>query len=129
VSPSVVQIAASVNDSGSIDEETSVQSGTGFVWDVAGHIVTNYHVVQGAKFLAVQFASGDVRKASIVDFTRKIDDRMPVVLEQFDLWLSGTAGTESLKPAREDTLQMWPVSRKMNRVGNDDDPKLIEAIQ
>ena len=28
-----------------------------------------------------------------------------------------------------DILQMWPVSRRVNRVGNDDDPKLIEAIQ
>ena len=25
--------------------------------------------------------------------------------------------------------QMWPVSRKMNRVGNDNDPTLIDALQ
>ena len=31
--------------------------------------------------------------------------------------------------APEDMLQMWPVSRQVNRVGNDDDPKLIEAMQ
>jgi putative SOS response-associated peptidase YedK len=62
-------------------------------------------------------------------FTSKIHDRMPVMLEQFEPWLAGTAGAEVLKSAPEDKLQMWPVSRKVNRVGNDDDPKLIEAMQ
>ena len=65
-SPSVVQVVATPSDSGSDDDDTSVQSGTGFVWDAAGNIVTNYHVVQGAKSVAIQFASGDARKASIV---------------------------------------------------------------
>ena len=63
------------------------------------------------------------------DLTRKIHDRMPVVLEQFEPWLTGTAVAEVLKPAPEDMLQMWPVSRKVNWVGNDNDRKLIEAIQ
>jgi putative SOS response-associated peptidase YedK len=54
---------------------------------------------------------------------------MPVVLEQFEPWLTGAAGAEVLKPAPENMLQMWPVSRKVNRVGNDNDPTLIDAIQ
>ena len=66
VSPSVVEVADSADDSDSDDEGTAVKTGTGFVWDAAGHIVTNYHVVQGAKVLAVKFASGEVRKGSIV---------------------------------------------------------------
>jgi S1-C subfamily serine protease len=66
VSPSVVQVVDSQDDSGSNGEEISVKTGTGFVWDAAGHVVTNYHVVQGAKDLAVKFASGETRKASIV---------------------------------------------------------------
>jgi S1-C subfamily serine protease len=65
-SPSVVQVADSADDSDSNDEETVVKTGTGFVWDTAGHVVTNYHVVQGAKVLTVKFASGGVRKAFIV---------------------------------------------------------------
>jgi S1-C subfamily serine protease len=73
VSPSVVQISASVNDADATDEGGGVQIGTGFVWDAAGHIVTNYHVVRGAKYLAVQFASGDVRKASIVGVAPNYD--------------------------------------------------------
>ncbi len=65
------------------------------------------------------------------DLTRKIHDRMPVVLsvKQLPLWLAGAAGTELLKPAPENTLRMWPVSRKVNRVGNDNDPKLVEPLQ
>lgn len=42
---------------------------------------------------------------------------------------SGRAGTEVLKPAPGAMLQMWPVSRPVNRVGNDSDPTLIDAIQ
>jgi putative SOS response-associated peptidase YedK len=64
-------------------------------------------------------------------FTRRIHDRMPVVAapEQSEGWLTGVAGTELLKPAQEDMLQMWPVSRKVNRVGNDSAPTLIDAIR
>ena len=63
--------------------------------------------------------------------TRQIHDRMPVVIapEQFEPWLTGVSGTELLKPAPEDMLQMWPVSRKVNRVGNDSDPTLIDVIR
>lgn len=80
--------------------------------------------------------TGETRKTCTIivtaanNLTRNIHDRMPVVLgvEQFRPWLAGVGGTELLKPAA-DILQMWPVSRRVNRVGNDDDPKLIEAIQ
>jgi S1-C subfamily serine protease len=76
VSPSVVQVAgaaASADQSVSGDDETSVQSGTGFVWDAAGHIVTNNHVVQGTKMLAVRLASGEVGRASIVGVAPSYD--------------------------------------------------------
>lgn len=64
-------------------------------------------------------------------FTTQIHDRMPVVPapEQFQPWLTGTAATELLSSAPKDMLQMWPVSRRVNRVGNDNDPKLVDAIQ
>lgn len=66
VSPSVVQVVDSADDNDSSDEGTEVKTGTGFVWDAVGHVVTNFHVVQGAKALTVQFASGEVRQAAIV---------------------------------------------------------------
>ena len=33
-------------------------SGSGFVWDDEGHIVTNWHVIQGAKKIEVTFVGG-----------------------------------------------------------------------
>jgi S1-C subfamily serine protease len=66
VSPSVVQVADTADDNDSNDEEISVKTGTGFIWDAAGHVVTNYHVVQGGKDLTVKLASGEIRKASVV---------------------------------------------------------------
>src|SRR5260370_40435588 len=38
-------------------------------------------------------------------------------------------GTELLKPAAEDRLRMWPVSRRVNKTGTgDDDPGLIGEV-
>src|SRR5205085_8336894 len=37
--------------------------GSGFVIDKAGHIVTNYHVVQGASDVQVSFSNGERLKA------------------------------------------------------------------
>jgi len=46
--------------------------------------------------------------------TRQIHERMPLVIapEQFEPRLTGVAGTELLKSAPEEMLQMWPISRK-----------------
>ena len=69
VSPSVVQVVArhAAGESLQPDAEGGgAASGTGFVWDPAGHIVTNDHVVQGAESVAVRFASGQVLRATIV---------------------------------------------------------------
>ena len=40
--------------------------GSGFVYDSAGHVVTNYHVVQGASRVEVSFSNQDTVKATIV---------------------------------------------------------------
>jgi putative SOS response-associated peptidase YedK len=64
------------------------------------------------------------------DFVSPIHDRMPVLLEpdQFAQWLAGEAGTEILVPAATDRLRVWPVSRRVNKVGNGEDPTLIEEV-
>jgi 2-alkenal reductase len=41
-------------------------SGSGFVWDAEGHIVTNNHVVQGADEVQVTFSDGTVAVAEVV---------------------------------------------------------------
>jgi putative SOS response-associated peptidase YedK len=61
----------------------------------------------------------------------KIHDRMPVLLspDQFEPWLSGTAGTEILKPAADSMIVMRPVSRRVNSSRADaNDATLIEAV-
>ncbi len=47
---------------------SSAQEGTGsgFVWDDRGHIVTNYHVIQNADQVLVTFASGATYEALVV---------------------------------------------------------------
>jgi putative SOS response-associated peptidase YedK len=65
------------------------------------------------------------------ELTRPIHDRMPVVLDKADVrrWLGGVAGIELLKPAAEDRLRMWPVSRRVNKTGTgDDDPTLLDEV-
>jgi putative SOS response-associated peptidase YedK len=56
---------------------------------------------------------------------------MPVLLqrEDFPHWLAGSAGPEILKPAPDDYLQVWPVSRRVNSSrAPSDDQTLIEQI-
>jgi S1-C subfamily serine protease len=67
VSPSVVQVVAqSAANPLSEENEGGAASGTGFVWDDAGHVVTNNHVVQNASQVAVRFASGEAARAEVV---------------------------------------------------------------
>jgi putative serine protease PepD len=40
--------------------------GSGFVYDAAGHVITNYHVVEGATSLTVTFADGSTYDATVV---------------------------------------------------------------
>jgi putative SOS response-associated peptidase YedK len=60
--------------------------------------------------------------------TGRIHNRMPVMIENAHVrpWLDGAEGTELLKSAREDLLQVWPVSKRVNRPRNDEDVSLIE---
>jgi putative SOS response-associated peptidase YedK len=66
------------------------------------------------------------------DFTRPIHDRMPVLCgrQDHDAWLNGKAGVELLRPAPNDLLRMWPVSKRVNVSGQgDDDPGLVEPVE
>ncbi|MDO9428262.1 MAG: trypsin-like peptidase domain-containing protein [Methylobacterium sp.] len=80
-SPSVVHVFAQAaaqgrallgveSDEGGEQEGSGSQTGTGFVWDAAGHIVTNNHVVaaaaQGGGSISVRLSSGSVVTARIV---------------------------------------------------------------
>ncbi len=54
-------------------EEVESGSGSGFLWDNRGHIVTNYHVVRGAKSLTVQLYDGRTLPARIVGVAPRKD--------------------------------------------------------
>jgi putative serine protease PepD len=69
--PGVVQItstaAASENPSLFPYEQAPQQAlGSGFVIDKAGHIVTNYHVIEGADQIEVSFSNRDNMRATLV---------------------------------------------------------------
>lgn len=58
VSPSVVAISVASN--------AGFSSGSGFVIDKDGHIVTNYHVVEDATAIEVNFLDGTIVRAEVV---------------------------------------------------------------
>jgi 2-alkenal reductase len=58
VSPSVVAIQVTSN--------VGFGSGSGFVIDTEGRIVTNYHVVEGAEDIQVNFVDGTIVRAEVV---------------------------------------------------------------
>ena len=78
-SPSVTNVATSslksvveitVSSSGGFDPYGGRQQqealGSGFVYDSAGHIITNDHVVDGAQSITVRFSNGQTFKATLV---------------------------------------------------------------
>jgi S1-C subfamily serine protease len=58
VSPSVVAI--------SVASDVGFGNGSGFVVDTEGHIVTNFHVIEGANEIEVNFVDGTIVRAEIV---------------------------------------------------------------
>jgi S1-C subfamily serine protease len=79
-SPSVVQVVAQ-RDSGrgaggffnEDGEEQGEGSGTGFLWDSAGNVVTNAHVVEGADRVAIRTEAGNIIDARIVGVAPNYD--------------------------------------------------------
>jgi putative serine protease PepD len=64
--PSVVDIAA-------VDSSTSGDTGTGFLIDSRGHVLTADHVVAGAKSVTVKFQGGTTVSAQVVGQDRSTD--------------------------------------------------------
>ena len=77
VNPSVVNVTVLSSSANAIPENERppdldpngllpVSSGSGFVWDLDGHIVTNNHVVEGADEVQITFSDGTVSVAEVV---------------------------------------------------------------
>lgn len=73
VENSVVQITSKVSTinpyiiiNGMPLESQSTRLGSGFVYDAEGHIITNHHVVAGAKEVDVRFVDGNIYSAKVI---------------------------------------------------------------
>lgn len=53
--------------------ETRQGAGSGFLWDRNGHVVTNFHVIQGAERIQVRMNDGDAIEATYVGGTQDYD--------------------------------------------------------
>jgi 2-alkenal reductase len=72
--PSVVYIFTENAVSGVFGERELRQgAGSGFLWDREGHIVTNFHVIEGARRIQVRLDSGDAAEATYVGGTPDYD--------------------------------------------------------
>ncbi len=64
--PGVVNITTAATSAGLFGEESaSGGSGSGFVIDKLGHILTNYHVIEGAETVQVTLSDGTTREATV----------------------------------------------------------------
>jgi len=90
VSPSVVSIsvAGTATSLNGFEEEFG-SSGSGFVIDQQGHIVTNFHVVDGADEIVVNFLDGTIVRAEVTG----LDPDSDIAVIRVDL------PAERLKPA------------------------------
>lgn len=61
----------------SINDELPIGSGSGFVYDTQGHIVTNNHVVEDGVVFEVVFADGNRRRAEVIG--RDVDSDLAVI--------------------------------------------------
>jgi S1-C subfamily serine protease len=73
VEPSVVHIQAVQEQAGGRFIGRTYPSGSGWVYDEHGHIVTNNHVVESATEIRVKFADGSERDARLVGGDPKTD--------------------------------------------------------
>ena len=82
--------------------------GSGFVWDAAGHVVTNFHVIQGASSARVTLADGSTWPAS---FVGGAPDRDLAVLRIFPTG-------RTLRPILVGTSKDLLVGQKVFAIGN-----------
>ena len=83
-------------------------TGSGFVWDDRGHIVTNYHVIQGADSCAVTLPDGSTYDARLVNYWEDKD----IAVLRID------APPEKLVPIAVGTSKDLRVGQKVFAIGN-----------
>jgi S1-C subfamily serine protease len=91
-------------------EEVPAGSGSGFVWDKEGHVVTNFHVIQNARSLMVTLQDQSVHEASV----RGVEPRKDIAVLKID------APADKLVPIRlpADKKLRLDVGQKAIAIGN-----------
>jgi 2-alkenal reductase len=148
VSPSVVHVFArpSGRDLAQQEEEGpggggGVQSGTGFIWDAAGHVVTNNHVVQGARPVTIRLSSGEIIPAEVVGTAPNYDlavlrlgrvGRMPPAIaigSSGDLKVGQTALAIGNPFGLDQTLTTGVISALQRRLPTAEGREIADVIQ
>lgn len=83
-------------------------TGSGFLWDHFGHVVTNYHVIQNGQTFSVTLADGTTHEARVVG----IEPRKDLAVLHFD-----TTGLD-LKPLPVGRSETLLVGQKVLAIGN-----------
>ncbi|MFM7260044.1 MAG: S1C family serine protease [bacterium] len=73
VEPSVVHVSTMMSMQRRNFTAPYASSGSGWIWDEDGHIVTNAHVVEGSDRLQVQLFDGELREAELVGLDLRSD--------------------------------------------------------
>lgn len=118
VAPAVVIVSVSgiIDYSGIIPKETQ-GIGSGFIINEEGYILTNYHVIEGAKEVVVTLSDGRDVKAKVINYDQnqdvamlKISDdsvEVPAVVELGD--------SDALKPGEQVIAIGTPLSKEFNQ--------------
>lgn len=102
VEPSVVHISAHYSEQDEYGREASgLSTGSGWIFDDQGHIVTNYHVIANAQRIEVQLHSGRTREAKLVGADTTTD--IAVIRVSADLLHPAQLGDVS-EPVRQGDL-------------------------
>jgi S1-C subfamily serine protease len=88
--------------------EIPVGSGSGFIWDEAGHIITNYHVIRNAEIARVTLADGSTFEARLVGTAPEKD----LAVLRID------APREALRPLAVGTSKNLRVGQSVYAIGN-----------
>jgi S1-C subfamily serine protease len=83
-------------------------TGSGFVWDEKGYIVTNYHVIKGASSASVRFNDGKNYQASLVGASAEHD----IAVLKINSFL------DKKKPLKIGTSEDLKVGQKVFAIGN-----------
>jgi S1-C subfamily serine protease len=111
VAPSVVFITSKAIRQGFFFSETyevPAGSGSGFIWDDRGHIVTNYHVVEDASALTVTLSDHSSYEANVVGVEMSKDIAV----------LRIEVPSNKLRPVRAGSSASLQVGQKVIAIGN-----------